>query len=362
MSLCSGCGAPGVEVIEPGLPSFRHLDFASLIGAGRFLSCDVCGLITNAESSKHAIVDPVFTSQKYATSAQTSQQVQTDEGKLTRSAIQARWIVKNLEIDNWRVLDIGCYDGALLRELGELNTECELHGFDVNPHLETFFDDIPRARFHTGRLEDLAGAFDLILASHSLIYVPELRAALSAISRIKSDLGIFIVQVPDISTNPYSFTLGDQRYYFTAASLGNVLAANHFHADRINLPEFPREAAYMATSSERQQRFISQEHAGADMIADLVKTRSLLDEMPGGSYAVLGTTVNAAFVDAVLGDRLMVFADENENRIGTTFRGKPVIHPASLKNDTKMLLPFGQSSEQIKSHMAEITKAELIAL
>ena len=172
MKNCSGCGASDVVVSEPDLPSFRHLDFASLIGAGRYDLCKNCGLIANAESEDHALIDPVFTSEKYADSGQTTQQIQVDQGQTTRSAIQADWICQNLKIDSWRVLDIGCYDGALLKEIATRCPSAELHGFDVNAHLASAFENHPGIHFHSGEFDDLAGPFDLIISSHSLMYVP----------------------------------------------------------------------------------------------------------------------------------------------------------------------------------------------
>ena len=362
MKACSGCGASSVEIREPDLPSFRHLDFASLVGSGRFELCPVCGLIANADSAESAVVDPLFISRKYANSNQTSQKIQTDNGKMTRSAIQARWICGRLKVSNFRILDIGCYDGALLREIAALEPSAELHGFDVNAHLADAFPATAGIHFHSGDLASLEGPFDLITSSHSLMYVPGLRVVLGQIRDLLSEQGVFYVHTPDISVNPYSLTLGDQRYFFTAANLGQVLAGNGFVPEMVTMDEFPREAVCLATRTDAADSMDHRDNRNKALFDGLLEVREKLETLQGDRIAVLGTTVNAAFVDAVLGDRLKVFADENELRIGSDFRGKPVVHPDSLDAQTLLVLPFGESGAGIKARMIGTTQAQLIVV
>jgi hypothetical protein len=360
MKVCSGCGASSVEVLEPGLPGFRHLDFASLIGAGRYELCSQCGLVANAESAGHAIVDETFLSEEYATSGQTSGLVQVGGEKITRSAIQARWINRNFQISNWRILDIGCFDGALLKEVALQNVHAELHGYDVNPHLAEDFRAHPGIQFHSGDLGALEGPFDLVISSHSLIYVPDLRVQLARVRGLLSDRGVFFVQTPDISTNPYSLTLGDQRYYFTASNLSHVLAQNGFIANPLELPEFPREAICLATGSDEGAKRFDPVEEVSEIFSGLQQIRDKLTGLPQQKISVLGTTINAAFVDAVLGAQLVTFVDENEQRIGKTFRGKPVVKPEDLESDSLLVLPFGESGATIQTRMANRIKAEML--
>ena len=72
------------------------------------------------------------------------------------------------------------------------------------------------------------------------------------------------------------------------------------------------------------------------------------------NLAVLGTTVNAAFVDEILGDSIKLFVDENPSKIGEVFRGKNVIHPTDLNDINHTLLPYGESGLKIKEHFENL--------
>jgi len=358
MDDCPGCKSTKIRLLEPDLPSFRHLDFAALAGAGRYVLCRDCGLLSNADLAASEVVEEMFLTTDYAGSAQTAQTVQTEGQPLTRSAHQARWLSEVLDLDGARILDIGCYDGALLTEISKLVKAREFHGFEVNPHVADLFPERADFFFHQGDLADLAGPFDLLTSSHSLMYVPDLRGVLATLRGLLGPNGVLFVQAPDIGRNPCSALLGDQRYFFTPESLAAVLAANGFAPEVVEMDDFRREIVVMAGVGAGEPVTAEPDRI-TDMFEDLTRTRNALVALDAPNIAVLGTTANAAFVDAVLDDRLGVFADENEARIGTTFRGKPVVHPADLDAETLLILPYGDSAAAIAARMATRTSAQL---
>ena len=56
-------------------------------------------------------------------------------------------------------------------------------------------------------------------------------------------------------------------------------------------------------------------------------------------YAVLGKTINAAFVDEILGKNVIFFIDEN-NIKKEKFREKDVLQPRKLSSKTNVILPY----------------------
>ena len=66
------------------------------------------------------------------------------------------------------------------------------------------------------------------------------------------------------------------------------------------------------------------------------------------NYAVLGTTVNAAFVDEIIGEKIDFFIDENDGKGKRIFRKKRVVNPRELDAKTKIILPYGESGIKIK--------------
>lgn len=361
MDGCPGCESTNSQILQPELPSFRHLDFGALARPGRYLLCRDCGLLANADSAAGFDVEEMFLTADYAESAQTGQTVQSDDGSLTRSALQARWLAEVLDLHGARILDIGCYDGALLKEISRRVSDAEFHGYDVNPHVAALFPGEAGFTFHRGDLADIVGPFDLVTSSHSLMYLPGLRGVLASVRAALGPGGVLFVQAPDVARNPYSALLGDQRYYFTAQNLCAVLAANGFAAELVGMDDFRREIVVMASPGEAPAEAVDAGRFSA-MFAGLAATRDDLLALAEPDIAVLGTTANAAFVDAVLGDRLKVFADENEARIGTMFRAKPVVHPRELGAETLLVLPFGDSAAAIEARLATRTSARLLAV
>ena len=88
----------------------------------------------------------------------------------------------------------------------------------------------------------------------------------------------------------------------------------------------------------------------------IVEIRGLIQNIKDQNLAVLGTTVNAAFVDEIIGKRIHFFVDENLPKEGKTFRGKKVIHPKDLNFSNYTILPYGGSGEIIKERFQKIYK------
>ena len=72
------------------------------------------------------------------------------------------------------------------------------------------------------------------------------------------------------------------------------------------------------------------------------------------NIAVLGTTVNAAFVEEIMGDRVLYFLDENPSKIGRPFRGKNVLHPKEISENNHIILPYGKSGKKIRERIKKI--------
>jgi len=77
---------------------------------------------------------------------------------------------------------------------------------------------------------------------------------------------------------------------------------------------------------------------------------------------VLGTTVNASFVDSVLGKKLAFFTDENNYRSKPIFRNKKVLHPRLLDDSDLLVIPYGKSSRAIEERFKSQYKGRFMSL
>ena len=352
---CPACYSE-CEEIYVAQPFFRHLDYTTVSRSMSIVKCMFCQTISNPAAVKNEL--STFKGETYAGCPITRQTMHASGYVLpvTRSVIQAKILTDNfISGENTRILDIGCFDGSLLLELDSILSKAELWGFDINPHLELYFPKKDNCYFMSTNLEDIEGSFQLITMSHSLIYVPDLRILMESINRLLLDDGTLFIQIPDISLNPCYSLMGDQNFIFTKTSLTNVLKQFGYKSKVINNDFFPRE---LLIAAQKNEPLNLPNYEGDNLfeqsIDKLNQVKEYIQKIDHPNIAVLGTTVNAAFVDEILGEGIQFFVDENTSSIGKDFRGKKVIHPKELGNSQHIILPYGESSIKIQERFQEL--------
>ncbi len=277
------------------------------------------------------------------------------KNKNTRSAIQAKYIAKRIFNDKSNsILDIGCFDGSLLKEIGSLNPKLQLFGYDINPYLKNSFVN-SNINFISSSLDDITEKFDLISLSHSIIYFKDLDLLFKQIKRMLKTNGILFIQTPDISKNPIYSLMGDQYYYFTRITIENLLNNMGFSVSFIEDNNFSRECALFAELAEIEDVKVENELNDIILNLDLVKKKLLLAKF--NNIAVLGTTANAAFIDNII--NVKYFVDESGKKM---FRGKKVFHPKNLKKDDKILVCYGESSKNLANKLNNKYTSEFITI
>ncbi len=345
-------------IISIDIPFFRHLDFTTVSNNCNLLKCINCQAISNPDAEKTEL--PTFEKKKYADSHQTQQAMDVDgyTEPVTRSFLQARILSEQiLNNENMRILDIGCFDGSLLVELDKIITNADLWGFDINPHLESFFPEKDNFHFISTDLEDLEEPFDLITLSHSILYIPNLNVLMASISRLLKEDGTLFIQIPDICTNPFYSLMGDQSLIFTEISLNNVLYRFGYRTEIVKNDYFPRELLVIAKKDESVDfSSYKEDNLFENNIEIINRVKKELKNITYDNLTVLGTTVNAAFVDEIIGRRIQFFVDENLSKPGKKFRGKNVVHPRKLNNTIHTILPYRESGIKIKERFEKLYK------
>ena len=343
-------------IISIDIPFFRHLDFTTVSNNCKLLKCTHCQTISNPDAVKTEL--STFEGKKYADSHQTKQTMYVDGYKepVTRSFLQARILSEQiLNNENLRILDIGCFDGRLLVELDRIITNADLWGFDINPHLGSFFPEKDNFHFISTDLEDLKGPIDLIILSHSILYIPDLNVLMASISRLLKDDGTLFIQIPDIYTNPFYSLMGDQSFIFTETSLQNVLNNFGYRSEIVKNDYFPREVLITAQRDESVDLSSYKENnLFEDNIEKINRVKEELENINNQNLTVLGTTVNAAFVDEIIGRRIHLFVDENLSKPDKKFRGKNVAHPKDLNDTSHTILPYGESGNKIRERFEKL--------
>ncbi|MCU7837428.1 MAG: class I SAM-dependent methyltransferase [gamma proteobacterium symbiont of Taylorina sp.] len=349
---CPLCHATQVISYSTNYKLFRHMDFSNIAHKLVLAECEHCQLIFNLLNDNIlATSNLLFKSENYSESKQTQQTLLVSEFKhpVTRSFLQAEAISKILNKEKINILDIGCFDASLLQALDKKLKPALLCGFDVNPRLSLHFPNKNHYKFYSNNLSDIQGQFDLICLSHSLMYIQDLAQLMRQLKYKLSKNGLVFIQTPDINKNKLSILLGDQFYYFSQINLVNIFKYFGFKTQVIKNPWFPREVIITATVANKKPKQNIYSHQLPELLDNIDHTVNKLRQYhQHTNLYVLGTTLNAAFVDSILEHTIRCFIDENKHKLGTIFRNKKVKHPSELKSDDLLIIPYAKSSDKIK--------------
>ena len=337
-------------------PFFRHSDFTTVSKSSNVLKCTSCQTISNPVEVKNEF--SAFKGKPYAEKPMTKQTIRADgyTKPVTRSVIQAKILTDNfISSENSKILDIGCFDGSLLFELDGVLEKAELWGFDINPHQESCFPKKDNFHFISTDLEDIEGLFQLIILSHSIIYIPDFNVLMKSINKLLASDGILFVQIPDISSNPCYSLMGDQSFIFTETSLENALKKFGYTSKVISNDYFPRELLIAAQKNKSMGLLNYEDDSLFERsIDELNKIKLQLQAIDHPNMTILGTTVNAAFIDEILDSKIQFFVDENPSIIGKNFREKKVLHPKDLGSEQLTILPYGKSNLSIRNRFQKL--------
>lgn len=120
------------------------------------------------------------------------------------------------------ILDIGCLDGKMLLEFDQLFDNADLHGFDLNPKIESIFQKKNNFYFYSEELSNIQTKLDTIILGNVIQYVPDLNDLIGQLKRLLKPGDFVFVEVTDFSVNPYTLLYSDQIYYFSKVILENI--------------------------------------------------------------------------------------------------------------------------------------------
>ncbi len=362
---CPLCGNSIDDILEIPYAFFRHMDFEIIKHNGKVLRCHSCQLVSNYLTEQETkVISELFRSKEYSECKLMRHTLHTSNGFKTRTELQAKLIYEKLDFEKPSILEIGCYQGDLLRDLDFYYKSANIHGFDViNCHPN--FPSNENIHYWSGDLTDIDGKFNLIILSGSIMYIKSLSYLFEQIRRLLLPNGCVFIQTADISKNPYGILLGDQYYYYTPDIMGNMCAFYGFNFELFVCNEFPKELVGIARQSNIETPLYNEDKTIYECINTIRKNAKLIRNLSDkySNFGVLGTTSAAAFVDSLLGkQKVKFFVDENTGRIGTKFHGKDVIHPKALHSADVVIIPYGVSSNSIKRRLSKKYKGKFICL
>jgi SAM-dependent methyltransferase len=363
---CRICG--GAAEIFAGLrwPRFRHSDWSVISTVPwDLLVCGRCG-IAHPPSGGSADVTAQYADQSYAERDVRAPYVRPPGGtELIPGPRHQVDVLRQHLPPSPRILDVGCFDGRLLRTFRSSYPTAHLVGYDVNDGLRKFFPLEEGIAFFSDDRAFAAGPFDLVVYSHALQYVDDLNATLERVAVVLSPGGHLFIQVPDLEKRPVSVLLGDLNHHFTVASLANLLSLNGFTMAIIEPTGFARDLVVVAKRSAAQRSGCLDDgvqRVAAALQAVAAISQRTTDLMRTGGGNVFGTTIDAAFVAQILDSELADFIDESPHSLDATFMSRPVRHPDTLAPGERTFVPFGSRATALLARLRHSYRGEFLLI
>ena len=262
------------------------------------------------------------------------------------------------------VLDIGCSNGGLLAALQALGFT-RLTGVDPSPACVENTHRQPGLRALPGTLTALPpdlGRYDLVVLSHVLEHVADLRSVLSPLAGLLTAGGRLYVEVPDAArytafvTSPFQDFNVEHINHFDLASLERLFAAHGFVLETGGTKDLPAAqglwypAVYGffrpagAAAGSPPPPTVPLPPLRDELRAYIARSRELMADIerrvaplggPGTEPIIVWGTGQLALkllVETSLRHAsIAAFVDGNPVNQGKTLRGVPVLAPASLR-------------------------------
>lgn len=369
---CHACGADIVP--EDIVPVERMVasDCQPVRANLRLGSCSSCGLVQKEISQTwQDSCDSIYANYRiYHQSAGVEQKSKSQDGQFgPRSALLSMFLRKHAGLPSaGAVLDIGCGNGAFLRQFRDHFVDWRIAGAELNT---SFAEDIraiaPDATFLTlGELAAFSGKFDLITLIHCLEHIPDPVAYLDNLRRLMDGDGLLLVEVPDAQKNPFDLLIADHASHFSISALRCIVEAAGFDVLICGNNVLGKEITLLARRAERPARKPVADGGTADFLpshmAWLDRVRGAAEQLARRqAIGVFGSSIAGSWIAAHLDKRLAFFVDEDEARVGRSHMGVPIVAPDNMPRGSVVFICLEpRLASQIREKHAD-KGAELIA-
>ncbi len=241
-----------------------------------------------------------------------------------------------------RFLDIGCANGNMIETFGNVFPGWDLFGFDVGDEKRKEIESIKNVKqYYSRHLSNIHGGYDIISMVHVLEHIPDPCTCLTAVRDLLEPHGILIIEVPDITDNPFDLLIADHCTHFSKTRLIKLLEDTGFMLAMPITQAIPKELTVVAIPNgqlNEKDRIISDENLLSYIhccirwlrkIMDMVKKECIYDHI-----GIFGAGIASAWLISEFRGLIAFCVDEDKNKIGNMYCGIPVLDPDGIKDET----------------------------
>jgi SAM-dependent methyltransferase len=256
-----------------------------------------------------------------------------------------------------RALDVGCGHGVTLQAMSIAFPNWELFGHELDESKKASLLAI-RAFQHlyTGELSTIDGTFDFISMIHSIEHFIDPLQTLRSLKKVGAKDGHLFIEVCNVEENPFDLLVTDHLTHFSPATLAFAVSRAGYSVSRVTTDWVRKEVSLLARMDGKDDsRIVPAADAGRTAYAGVSASVSWLGTLisaaratasESASFGIFGTSIAGTWLATALGDQVKFFVDEDPNRIGREYLGKPVLAPQSVAPGSTVFLALAPTLAQ----------------
>jgi 2-polyprenyl-3-methyl-5-hydroxy-6-metoxy-1,4-benzoquinol methylase len=249
--------------------------------------------------------------------------------------------------DNLQVLDIGCGHGVTLRSMSNVFPNWDLFGHEQDESkLDQLINIKNFRKLFSGDLNQIDIKFDFISMIHSLEHFIDPLKTLKIIKNLINLNGYIFIEVCNIEENPFDILVADHLTHFSPRTLVYLIEQAGFKLEYVVSDCIKKEITLLASNINNNfsndiqinsSEIIVEIRNNIIWLNGLINKAKLLS-LNKDNFGIFGTSIGGTWLGSVLADKVKFFVDEDINRIGKNFMGKPVISPESVPPGSTVFL------------------------
>jgi len=366
---CHLCGAAGL-IEFTNFRGFRRIssDCRPWPAGGRLCACSSCGgvqkLVDDVWKNEVEYLYAGYAIYDQAEGAEQAVFNQSSGEALSRSQRLLTALRNAIALPSeGRMLDVGCGNGAMLRTFSAAAPGWSLAGTELGDKYRRLVESIPGVEsLYTCPPAEVPGQFDVITMVHVLEHIPEPATFRVRLLPKLATGGLLVVELPHHVANPFELLIADHCTHFSAATASALLERSGLEVLSVADNWVPKELTLVArrpVSSASPDASPAGPPASARDWQDCVGQRiGWLGQISAMAHALasqreiglFGTSIAGTWLFAELEGAVGFFVDEDPNRAGKRWQGRPVYHPRQIPQGACLMIPLPSVLAESISH------------